>query len=111
MPRTLIVSAAALALTGCAYGLPGMGGPDIVGQVLNNVLYPSSRDSSDFVNAAANACGEYASQYGRVSIVEVEQISNSSLRVHGFVDQGGLLRRQFGCTFRNDGRITDFDID
>jgi hypothetical protein len=99
-----------LGLAGCATSPYGMGGP--LEAVLGSVLGGSSNQgygSGDFQQAAINACGREASRYGQVSIRDVRQQSSSTLRVYGVVgsNYGG---RDFECSFRSDGRITDFDI-
>jgi hypothetical protein len=106
----LIVST--LALSACASplgGMGGMGGP--LEAVLGSVLGGGNQGygSSNFQQAAINACGNEASRYGQVSIQDVRQQSSSSLRVYGVVGSN-YGSRDFQCTFRSDGRITDFDI-
>lgn len=101
-----------LTLAGCAtspLGGYGMGGP--LEAVLGSVLGGSSQGygSSSFQQAAVNACGAQASRYGQVSIQDVRQQSSSTLRVYGVVGSN-YGSRNFACSFRNDGRITDFDI-
>lgn len=124
--RKFIVTALAastFALGGCAAGLGGMGGPlDPVGAILGSVLGGGGYGSQggygnqgygnqNFQSAAVNACGQQASQYGRVQINNVQSQSNSTLRVYGTVGvNGGYQQRNFACSFRSDGRITDFDI-
>lgn len=72
---------------------------------------------ANFERAAVSACGAQAQRYGRVSVDNVERRSNSTLRVRGMIEAnagvygGGLERRTFVCSFRNDGRVTDFDTD
>jgi hypothetical protein len=64
-----------------------------------------------FQSAAVNACGQQASQYGQVSVTNVQQVSSSTLRVDGRIAvNGGYQQRSFTCGFRNDGRITDFRL-
>lgn len=65
--------------------------------------------SSAFSQAAANACASYASRYGRVSISSVRQESSSRMHVYGYVNRG-YGADNWDCTFRSDGRVTDFDI-
>jgi len=99
-PLLPFLVAGLLPLGGCAYGLGdsygggayGMGGPG-------------------FEAMAADACGAQAARYGRAQVTQVRQISRSTMRVHGTIDAGyGYQRRSFACSFRDDGRITDFDI-
>jgi len=78
--------------------------------------------------AAVNICGAEAQRYGqggRVTVTDVDRKGNSSYRVKGVIDaaynNGGYYNRGYGygyndrmefkCTARNDGRITDFDLD
>ena len=76
--------------------------------------------SQNFERAAVDACGAQAQRYGRVSIDDVELRSRSTVRVRGMIEAnagyggygsygGGIERRTFDCSFRSDGRITDFD--
>ncbi|MDP8993559.1 MAG: hypothetical protein M3N07_01030 [Pseudomonadota bacterium] len=93
----------ALALGGCATSPLEA----VLGQVLGGSR--DHRGSSDFQQAAVDACGRHASQYGRVSIQDVRQQSRDTLRVYGVVSTNHG-NRNFQCSFRSDGRITDFDI-
>ena len=106
----MLVAAAALPLGGCAYGL---GGQDVLGGVLGSVLGGNNRamGGQSFQDAAVEACAREAQRYGRVQVTDVRAQSSSTLRVQGIVDtNNGFDRRGFGCSFREDGRITDFDI-
>jgi hypothetical protein len=100
--------AGTVALGGCAYGLPGMGGPAILSSVLGSAL---PANSSAFQRDAVNACGSHAQRYGRAQVTELVRISSSTLGVAGVIDTNDFRRRTFTCDFRSDGRITDFDID
>ena len=111
MKKTLlpILLAAALPLGGCAYGLGG----DVLGGVLGDVMGDRGaygRGGPDLQDMAVDACGREASRYGRVAIADVRRASSSTLRVTGTVDVNNYQRRSFGCSYREDGRITDFDI-
>ena len=70
---------------------------------------------ASFESAAVNACGAQAQRYGRASVDNVERRSNSSVRVRGMIEAsanvygGGIERRTFDCSFRNDGRVTQFE--
>ena len=109
--------ATTLALGACAsspLGGYGMGGPleTVLGSVLGSTgSYGGygGYGTQNFQQAAINACGNHASQYGRVSITDVRQQSSSTLRVYGRV-QGNYQSDDFACSFRSDGRITDFDL-
>lgn len=106
---TAILAAGALALGGCMTSpLGGMGGP--LEQVLGSVLGAGQNDGgSRFQQQAINACGNQASQYGQVAIQDVRQQSRDTLRVFGTVSSN-WDSRNFQCSYRSDGRITDFDI-
>ena len=110
------VLASTLLLGGCAQtGLEGLGGnpmAGILGSVLGGGLGTQNVNNSndDFARAAVNACGQQASQYGQVSISDVDQTSRSSVRVDGRIAQNNYQQRSFTCSFRSDGRITDFRI-
>jgi len=116
--------AGTLALGGCASGY----GADPLGSILGGVLggglgggygsggygYPGQTggyNNQNFQQAAVNACGSQASRYGQVQITNVQPSGSSSLRVYGTVRvNNGYQQRNFACTFRSDGRISDFDI-
>lgn len=77
--------------------------------------YPSGgyhgRGGPDFAEAAAEACLNQAQRYGRAYLGQVRQLSRDTMRVSGTVDSSRYYGRAgFGCSFRADGRITDFDI-
>ena len=104
---------ATLPLGGCAYGL---GGQDVLGSVLGGVLGQGRQGSQgmggqSFQDAAVEACANEARRYGSVSISDVRSQSSSTLRVSGVIGTSNYDRRSFGCSFREDGRITDFDVD
>jgi hypothetical protein len=106
----LFTAVGALALGGCMTSPlgGGMGGPleAVLGQVLGG---SQNNGGSNFQQAAINACGNHASQYGQVSIRDVRQQSRDTLRVYGVVGSN-YDSRNFECSFRSDGRITDFDF-
>lgn len=105
---TPLAAIVALSLGGCATSpLGGMGGP--LESVLGSVLGAGQNDSNSFERAAINACGNYASQYGQVQMRDVRQQSRDTLRVYGIVGTN-YGARNFECSFRSDGRITDFDV-
>lgn len=62
-----------------------------------------------FSQAAANACASYASRYGAVRITSVRQTSSDKVHVYGLVSRG-FGSDDFDCSFRADGRISDFDL-
>lgn len=59
--------------------------------------------------AAAQACAGVASRYGPVQVTSVRQSSYDRVKVYGYA-QRGFRTDNWDCTFRSDGRITDFDI-
>ncbi len=65
--------------------------------------------NSGFSQAAVSACGNYASRYGRVSVNQVRQTSSDKVHVYGYASNG-YQARNFDCSFRSDGRISDFDM-
>ena len=110
MRKSILIFAALLPLSGCATGLGGLGGPGVLGSVLGNVLTSGAqgRGGADFQTMAIDACGAEASRYGQVAITDVQAASRSTLRVFGTVDTSHQ-RQSFACSYREDGRITDFD--
>lgn len=124
MRKKLIpLAALPLALGACATSPYGMGYGDPVTSaigVLGSVLgsqgtYGSPYGSaygygnSGFSQAAVSACANYASRYGRVSVSQVRQTSSDKVHVYGYANNG-YQARDFDCSFRSDGRISDFDI-
>lgn len=108
---TPLLLGSALALGGCA-GYGGMGGPleTVLGSVLGGQAGSGyGYGNQGFSQAAVNACAQYASRYGQVGISNVRQQSSSTLRVSGVVNNG-YRQDDFACSYRSDGRITDFDI-
>jgi hypothetical protein len=57
--------------------------------------------------AARNDCSAYASRYGSVHIIDVQQRSPSKIIVWGTVDDG-KVRRSFECGYGT--RITGFKL-
>lgn len=62
-----------------------------------------------FSQAAAGACANYASRYGAVRVTGVRQTSSDKVHVYGTVSRGYGVD-DFDCSFRSDGRISDFDL-
>ena len=106
----MLVIAAALPLGACT-GLGNQGG--IFGDVLGGVFGQGNQGmgGQSFQDAAVEACANEARRYGSVNVTDVRAQSSSTLRVLGTINMQNYERRQFGCSFREDGRITDFDID
>ena len=111
----ILLAGLALPLAACAtspygYGYGGspygvLGSIGALGSGYGNYGY----GGSGFSQAAVNACAGTASRYGRVSIREVRQVSSSAVKVWGYASNG-YRNEGWDCTFRSDGRITDFDI-
>jgi len=116
-----LLAACALPLAGCAtspYGYGGYGGNPL-GSILGSIGTLGSPYGSygyggygyggGFSQAAASACANYASRYGAVRITSVRQTSSDKVHVYGTVSRG-YGGDGFDCSFRSDGRISDFDI-
>ena len=103
MTRFAILAAAALPLAGCAFS-------DMLGGYDRNGGY-YGQGGPNFEEVAADACAREASRYGRPAVRDVRRAGSSAMRVTGTVDVSNYGRRGFGCTYRQDGRIVDFDID
>lgn len=101
-----LAAAGALALGACAVSPHGYGNT-------YNPVYGSigalGSNYGGFSQAAANACANYASRYGRVSVRNVRQLDANHVKVFGYVNQG-YRNEGWDCTVRSDGRITDFDL-
>ena len=121
MRKTLILAALALPLAACAtnpYGSNPLGA--ILGSIgtlgsgygQSGYGYPAGYGygNAGFSQAAASACGNYASRYGQVSIRNVQQLDGQHVKVFGYVSRGYGGNEGWDCTFRSDGRITDFDL-
>jgi len=90
-------------------------GADPLGSVFGSVLGAGNapyygQGGQTFESAAAEACAYQAQRYGYATVTNVRAQSSSTLRVSGYVQTNNYGRRSFGCSFREDGRITDFDI-
>ena len=114
MRKTLpLLAALALPLSACATGY----GTDPLSQILGSIGTLGSGygntgygyGGQGFGQAAAQACASVASRYGPVQVTSVRQVSASSMKVYGYA-QRGYSTDNWDCTFRSDGRITDFDI-
>lgn len=108
-----ILLAGSLSLAGCAYGMndPTGGLAGVLGSVLGGGTSGGvyGQGGPDFQETAIDACGREASRYGQVRVSNVQQVSRDTLRVSGTITSN-YDRRSFGCSFRADGRITDFDV-
>ena len=104
-----LIAAGALALGACAVNPYGTGYGNNYNPVYGSVGALGSNYATGFNQAAANACANYASRYGRVSIRNVQQLNAGHVKVFGFVNQG-YRNEGWDCTVRSDGRIVDFDL-
>ena len=116
-----LIAAVALPLAACAtysspYGYDNYGyrssyyNPvtSVIG-ALSGAYSPYGYGYGGFSQAAASACANVASRYGPVRVTSVRQTSSSRVKVYGYA-QRGYRTDNWDCTFRSDGRITDFDI-
>ena len=104
-----LIAAGALALGACAVNPYGTGYGSNYNPVYGSVGVLGSNYGAGFNQAAANACANYASRYGRVSIRNVQQLNAGHVKVFGTVNQG-YRNEGWDCTVRSDGRIVDFDL-
>ena len=119
MRKTLpLIAAMALPLAACATSPYGSGyGRDPLSQILGSIgtlggAYGQSGygyGGYGFSQSAAQACASVASRYGPVRVTSVRQSSYDRVKVYGYA-QRGFRTDNWDCTFRSDGRITDFDI-
>ena len=117
-----LVAAGALPLAACATSPYGSGygyGADPVSAIIGSIGTMGSAYSpygsgygyggGGFSQAAAQACAGYASRYGAVRVTSVRQTDGDRMKVYGYVSRG-FGSDNWDCTFRADGRISDFDI-
>lgn len=120
MRKTLpLVAALTLPLAACATSPYGTGyGADPVSTILGSIGTLGSGYGQSgygygygggFSQAAVQACANYASRYGMVRVTNVRQTSSDKIHVYGTVSRG-YGGDGFDCSFRSDGRISDFDI-
>lgn len=113
-----LIAAMSLPLAACMTSPYGSGyGRDPLSQILGSVgslggAYGQTGYGygyGGFSQAAAQACANYASRYGMVRITSVRQTSSDKIHVYGLVSRG-YGSDDFDCSFRSDGRISDFDL-
>lgn len=115
MRKTLpFLAAIALPLAACAtspYGYRSDPLSQIIGSIgtLGSGYGSYGYGGTGLSAAAANACASVASRYGPVRVTSVRQSSYDRVKVYGYA-QRGYRSDNWDCTFRSDGRITDFDI-
>lgn len=111
----LAAMSATLAACGYSYGTTGYDryaygyNPYAYNPIIGSIGALGSGYGSSFSQAAANACAGYASRYGPVRINSVRQTDYDRMKVYGYVSRG-YGSDNWDCTFRADGRISDFDI-
>lgn len=115
-----LIAALTLPLAACATSPYGMDSSSPLGAILGSIGSMGGAyggyggqtgygyGGGNFSQAAVNACGGTAARYGQVRITQVQQVSADSIKVWGSVY--GYRNDSWDCTFRSDGRITDFDI-
>lgn len=114
-----LAAATALPLAACATSPYGTGygyNSNPIGAILGSIGTMGSAYSpygyggyGNFSQAAAQACANYASRYGAVRVTNVRQTSSDKVHVYGIVSRG-YGSDDFDCSFRSDGRVTDFDL-
>ena len=116
-----LIAAMSLPLAACMTSPYGSGyGSDPLSSILGTIGTMGSAYGSPnsyggygygggFSQAAAQACANYASRYGAVRITNMRQTSSDKMHVYGLVNRG-YGSDDFDCSFRTDGRISDFDI-
>ena len=119
MRKTLpLIAAISLPLSACMTSPYGSGyGTDQLSTILGSIGTMGSAYGSPygygygggFSQAAASACANYASRSGAVRITNVRQTSSDKVHVYGLVSRGHGSD-DFDCSFRSDGRISDFDL-
>jgi hypothetical protein len=108
-----LLAAAALPLAACAMSPYGYGSTGYGSYGTYNPVYGSIGAlgyGSNFRQAAATSCANHAARYGRVSVRNVQALDSSHVKVFGYVSRNGYRSEGWDCTFRSDGRITDFDL-
>lgn len=113
-----LVAVTSLPLAACATSPYGYGYNDPVSAVVGSIGALGGSYSpygygygggAGFSQAAVNGCANYASRYGSVRVTNVRQTSSDKVHVYGYVSRG-YGTDDFDCSFRSDGRISDFDI-
>ena len=105
-----LIAACALPLAACAtspYGY-GYGNNNPYG-TLGTIGALGGSYGTNFSQAAASACANYASRYGRVSVRNVQSLDRNHVKVFGYANRG-YRNEGWDCTFRCDGRVVDFDL-
>ena len=109
MRKTLILAALALPLAACATNPYGYGYGNNPYGTLGNIGALGGAYGTNLSQAAVSTCANYASRYGRASVSNVRQLDANHVKVGGHVSRN-YRNEGWDCTFRSDGRITDFDL-
>jgi hypothetical protein len=114
-----LIAAMTLPLAACATSPYGGYGADPVSAIIGSIGtmgsgygyggYGGGYGGYGLNQAGAQACASVASRYGPVRVTSVRQSSYDRVKVYGYA-QRGYRTDNWDCTFRADGRITDFDI-
>ncbi len=105
-----LLAALALPLAACATSPYGYGSSRYgYNPILGSVGMLGGAYGGGFSQAAASACANYASRYGRVSVHNVVRLDSNHVKVGGSASSG-YRSEGWDCTYRSDGRITDFDL-
>ena len=108
-----LIAAMSMPLAACATSPYGYGA-DPLSAIIGSIgtmgsAYSPYGYGGGFSQSAAQACASVASRYGPVRVTSVRQSSYDRVKVYGYA-QRGFRTDNWDCTFRSDGRITDFDI-
>lgn len=104
-----LIAACALPLAACATSPYGYGYGSNAYNPYSTIGALGGAYGTNFSQAAASTCANHASRYGQVSVRNVRQINANHMKVFGSVSRG-YRSEGWDCTFRSDGRITDFDL-
>lgn len=104
-----LLAALALPLAACAMSPYGYGNTGYGPYGVGTYGMLGGAYGSNLSQAAASACANHASRFGRVSVRNVRQLDRNHVKVFGYANSG-YRTEGWDCTFRSDGRITDFDL-
>ena len=114
MRKTLLLLAT-VTLAGCGYSTSPYGynryayNPYAYNPYVGTIGVLGGAYGSSFSQAAASACAAHASRYGAVRVTNVRQTDRDRMKVYGTISRG-FGSDNWDCTFRADGRISDFDL-
>ena len=113
---TPILVTSGLAISGCSTVLPIVLST-VVQQGVGAAVGAAKRSGESAIPpqqlqaAAVNACTQAASQHGQATVNTLQQIGSSTVRANGTIAANGSYpQRSFTCSFRSDGKITDFRL-